>query len=70
MNRPRNEEGKFVESSPFGKKVISVRLFKTDQDIFLTIAEELGISPTELARQVISDWLRNKTLTTSNHKVG
>ena len=60
MNRPRNEEGKFVESSPFGKKVISVRLLKDDQDKFLVISGELGISPTELARQIISEWLRNK----------
>ena len=62
MNRSRNEEGKFVESSPYGKKVISVRLLKADQDEFLVIAEELGISPTELARRIISEWLTERKL--------
>ena len=60
MNRPRNEKGKFAEYSSLGKKLISVRLFKADQDKFLAIAEELGVSPTELARQAINDWLKNK----------
>ena len=60
VDRSRNEEGKFIESSPYGKKVISVRLLKDDQDEFLVVSEELGISPTELARQIISEWLRNK----------
>lgn len=60
MNRPRNKEGKFVESSPFGKKVISVRLLKPDQDKLLIASEKLGVSPTELARQAISEWLESK----------
>ena len=57
MDRPRNEQGRFIESSPFGKKVISIRLLKPDEDKFLSVSQSLGVSPTELARQVINEWL-------------
>ena len=58
MNRPRNKEGKFVEYSPLGKRVISVRLPKPDENKLLSFSEKMGISPTELARMAISEWLK------------
>ena len=67
--RPRDKTGKFVESSPFGKNFIAVRLLKEDQDKFLVVSEELGVSPTELVRQVVSEWLKNQTLAQNNQKV-
>ena len=57
-NRPRNKEGKFVKFSPLGDKNIGLRLYKEDQEIFLKIAEDFGMSPTELARHAIREWLK------------
>ncbi len=59
-SRPRDDKGKFIESSPFGKKLIAVRLFKSDQEKFFSQSEKLGISPTELARKAITEWLNEK----------
>ena len=60
--RRRDKEGKFIETSPFGKKIISVRLLKSDQEKFLDQSKNRGLSPTELARVAISEWLESQSL--------
>ena len=59
-NRPRNKEGKFVKFSPLGDKTIGLRLYKEDQQKFLEVAEKFDMSPTELARYAIQEWLKMK----------
>ncbi|MGK7938308.1 MAG: hypothetical protein AB4206_21290 [Xenococcaceae cyanobacterium] len=65
-NRPRNKEGKFVKFSPLGDKNIGLRLYKEDQEIFLKIAKEFDMSPTELARYAIREWLKMKNTNKSS----
>ena len=62
LKKLRDKTGKFVESSPFGKKVISCRLYKTDQENFLNQSQELGLTPAELARLAIKEWLEFKSI--------
>lgn len=57
-DRPRDREGKFLESSDLGDKTLGLRLFKKDQSKFLRIAEEMGLTPTELCREAINEWLK------------
>ena len=59
-DRLRNKEGKFVKSSPLGDKTLGLRLYKKDQEKFLEIAKEFDMSPTELARYAIQEWLQTK----------
>ncbi len=53
----RNKKGKFIECSPYGKKNISTRLPKSDEEKLLKQSEKLGLSPAEIARIAIAEWL-------------
>ena len=55
----RDERGKFIESSPYGKKNVSTRLLKEDELKLLEQSEKLGLSPAEIARIAIAEWLKN-----------
>ena len=59
MEINRNERGRFIESSPYGKKNVSTRLLKQDELKLLEQSEKLGLSPAEIARIAIAEWLKN-----------
>lgn len=59
----RDNKGKFVESSDsLHPKTIGLRLHKSHYQRFLDLANELGKRPTELARDVIEQWLDDREI--------
>lgn len=58
MNRPRDQEGKFQKFSNLSDKIIGLRIYQKDEEKFYRIADNLKISPTELARKMIDEWLQ------------
>lgn len=57
MLRQNPISGKFEPiPNPLGK-VRSFRLPQNDDEKFMAIAEKLDISPSDLIRQIIKDWL-------------
>lgn len=59
-SRKRNSNGKFIESSPYGKKNLGIRLLKKDESTLIKMAKEKDITPTELARIAIAEWLKQQ----------
>lgn len=55
--RARNERGQFANSSRYSEKIISVRLYKDDEVKLLKKSEELGLTPAQIARIAIAEWL-------------
>ncbi len=57
VSRVRDSGGKFIKASPYGQKNIGIRLLKEDEAKLLKMAEEKGITPTEMGRIAIAEWL-------------
>ena len=57
MSRARNEEGKFTKSTELADRTLGVRPFQEGFDEFLEIAAQRNMSPTELARIALKEWL-------------
>ena len=57
--KTRDSNGKFVKSSPYGNKNLGIRLLKKDELTLLEIAKQRDITPTELGRIAITEWLAN-----------
>lgn len=60
VSRLRDKEGKFLESSPYSKKQLAIRLLKQDEKKLREQAEKEGVTPTELARKAIAEWLNQQ----------
>ena len=60
VNRARNKKGEFTNSSPYSKKHLSVRLLKEDDKTLKDLAVKKNITPTELARIAIAEWLKQQ----------
>jgi hypothetical protein len=59
MDRPRNPEGKFIKSSVLGEKTFGVKLYREDEKKLLELAQLRNVSPTELVREIASEWLNS-----------
>ncbi len=56
--RPRDEKGQFTDSTPYAKRILAVRLFKEDDKKISEKAKKKGMTPTEIARIAIAEWLK------------
>ncbi|MEM7760238.1 MAG: ribbon-helix-helix protein, CopG family [Cyanobacteria bacterium P01_A01_bin.40] len=57
--RPRDEQGRFMESSELEEKMTGARLHKGYGDKLNQIAKKLNMSKTELVRQILEDYVNN-----------
>ena len=60
MPRPelRNAEGRFVESpDTLHRKTIGLRIPKADYPSFLALCAKMELTPTELARKAVIDYI-------------
>ena len=55
-NRPRDEQGRFMESSELEDKMTGARLRKGYKDKLAAIAKKSGLSTTELVRQILENY--------------
>lgn len=55
----RSQKGTFIESSPFGKKNVSTRLLKEDEAKLIEQSKKFNLTPAEIARLAIAEWLKN-----------
>ena len=60
MKRPRNKEGKFEPFSQLSDKTIGCRIFKVDEKAFYQEVDDLDISPAELLRKIVHEWVEAK----------
>ena len=60
-DRPRDEQGRFVESSELASKPITVRLNKDIHSKFLALAADREKSPTQLAREILSQFVKDSS---------
>ncbi len=69
----RSSDGRFVESSQLSKRIVGFRPYLEDEDRLNKIAEELGLSVAEIARESVSlgmEKLRQRLKTESANAVG
>ena len=61
MSIQRDEEGKFLpKPDSFNAKTIGVRLTQQDRATLEVIATEQDKSITQLAREILTDWVRDQ----------
>jgi hypothetical protein len=63
----RDESGKWRSESPV-RATMTVRMTEEDKDLLTTIAQEEGMSPTILARQIIAEWLEGHRQASKSQK--
>ena len=56
-NRPRDEQGRFLESSDLEDKMTGARLHKGYKEKLAAIAKQSGLSTTELVRQILENYV-------------
>ena len=56
-NRPRDEQGRFMESSELEDKMTGARLRKGYKEKLAAIAKQSGLSTTELVRQILENYV-------------
>ncbi|WP_036486818.1 hypothetical protein [Myxosarcina sp. GI1] len=57
-NRPRDEQGRFMESSNLDEKITSARLHKGYRQKLTDIAKSMNITTAQLVRQILEDYVR------------
>ena len=57
-NRPRDEKGRFLDSSELDKNITGARLHKGYRERLIKIAKQKGINTTEFIRQILEDSVR------------
>lgn len=60
-NRPRDEQGRFIESSELEERITGARLHKGYGDKLTEIARELKLSKAELVRQILENYVNEFT---------
>ena len=57
MKRPRAKDGKFKPFSELSEKTIGCRIFKADETAFYQQVEQLQLTPAELIRNIVHEWI-------------
>ena len=57
-SRPRDEQGRFIDSSEFDKTITSARLHKGYRDKLIKIAKERGVTTTGLVREILESYIK------------